>query len=68
MEVFTNNKDVLYDRLNQVINVVAKEKPFGDLMSHDILEVLSKLRDDFLVNFAKQELAQDILEGKVILM
>lgn len=63
MEVFTNDKDVLYSRLKQTVDTVAKEKPYGDLTTSDILEVLAKLRDDFMVLFARQDLMEDINNG-----
>lgn len=63
MEVFTNDKDVLYSRLKQTVDTVAKEKPYGDLTTRDILEVLAKLRDDFMVLFARQDLMEDINNG-----
>lgn len=65
MEVFTNNKDVLYSRLKQTVDTVAKEKPYGDLTTSDILDALAKLRDDFMVLFARQDLMEDINNGNI---
>lgn len=65
MEVFTNNKDVLYSRLKQTVDTVAKEKPYGDLTTCDILDALAKLRDDFIVLFTRQDFMEDINNGNI---